>query len=137
MLFTILLFATFNREIFGLVPKIFNEWLCLGIKEHIDFTKPYSINVGELPLIVWKHDNKYYSTINICKHMGSKLDNAEITPSGCLKCQYHGFENKKDIIKLKIKIIKVIILLIEILKAFNPAKTKKPIAIGCINLNIP
>ena len=36
-------------------------------------------------------------------------------------------KNKNDIKKLKIKIINVIILLIEILKDFNPAKTKKPI----------
>ena len=79
-----------------LIPKLFKEWTCIAIIEHIDFTKPYSINIGELPLIVWKHNNEYYTTINICKHMGSKLDNAIITPSGCLQCQYHGFENKKE-----------------------------------------
>jgi hypothetical protein len=83
-----------NKNI--LTPKLFNEWLCIGIIEKIDFTKPYDINIGELPLIVWKYNNKYYSTINICKHMGSKLNNAEITSSGCLKCQYHGFEYTKD-----------------------------------------
>lgn len=65
----------------------------MGIKDNIDFTKPYPINIGELPLVVWKHNNKYYTTINICKHMGSRLDNAEIIKNtGCLKCQYHGLE---------------------------------------------
>jgi len=76
------------------IPSIFRKWHCLGAMEHIDFTKPYKINVGELPLVVWKHPtNGALSTaINICNHMGSRLDIGTITDKGCLKCPYHGKE---------------------------------------------
>lgn len=78
-------------------PSFFNHWICIGIKDKIDFSKPYKINIGELPLVLWKAtDNKIASAINICKHMGSKLDNGVITESGCLKCQYHGLENSYE-----------------------------------------
>lgn len=75
--------------------NIFNNWNCIGIMNNIDFSKPYKINIGELPLVVWKipNKNKFATTINICKHMGSKLDNGDITNDGCLKCKYHGLEN--------------------------------------------
>jgi phenylpropionate dioxygenase-like ring-hydroxylating dioxygenase large terminal subunit len=78
---------------------LFHNWHCLGIKEKIDFTQPFAANIGELPLVIWKNPmtEKYGSTINICKHMGSKLDNAEITSAGCLKCKYHGFQYKPTI----------------------------------------
>ena len=82
-----------------LKTNFFNHWLCIGIKDEIKFDKPYSINIGELPLVLWKDtaDNKIYSSINICKHMGSKLDNGIITDTGCLKCRYHGLEySSKD-----------------------------------------
>jgi len=74
--------------------NFFNHWICIGIKENIDFSKPYKINVGDLPLVVWKDKNseRLTSAINICSHMGSKLDNGVITDKGCLKCQYHGLE---------------------------------------------
>lgn len=77
---------------------LFHHWHCLGIKEKIDFSKPFPVNIGELPLVIWKNpiSQKYASTINICKHMGSKLDNAEITHVGCLKCKYHGLENNPE-----------------------------------------
>jgi nitrite reductase/ring-hydroxylating ferredoxin subunit len=74
--------------------NLFNYWHCIGIVEKIDLSKPYPINIGELPLVIWKNgkNNKLLSTVNICKHMGSKLSNAKITEDGCLKCQYHGLE---------------------------------------------
>ena len=74
--------------------KFFNNWHCIGIKENIDLSKPYKINIGELPLVIWKNKNtnQLLSTINICKHMGSKLDKGKITVDGCLKCPYHGLE---------------------------------------------
>lgn len=74
--------------------KFFQNWHCLGIVENIDFTKPYRTNVGDLPLVVWKNPitQKLSTVINICRHMGSKLDNGVITQDGCLKCQYHGLE---------------------------------------------
>ena len=73
--------------------SFFNNWICIGLKQNIDFTKPYPINIGKLPLVMWKDvvTNKLITTINICKHMGSKLDNGLIT-NGCLKCSYHGLE---------------------------------------------
>ena len=73
--------------------SFFNHWTCIGIKEKISFEKPYSINIGELPLVLWKdNENKIISSVNICKHMGSKLNNGIITEKGCLKCRYHGLE---------------------------------------------
>jgi phenylpropionate dioxygenase-like ring-hydroxylating dioxygenase large terminal subunit len=71
-----------------------HDWHCVGIKENINFEKPYAFNIGDLPMVLWKQkrNNTYLSTINVCKHMGSKLFNAKITDNGCLKCQYHGYE---------------------------------------------
>jgi len=93
-----------STYIFFVIPKtdayskFFNHWHCIGIYDEIDFSKPYSINIGELPLIIWKNKNKdILSSINICKHMGSKLDNGIINKNGCLQCPYHGLEiNHKD-----------------------------------------
>ena len=77
--------------------NFFNNWICIGIKNEIDFTKPHTINVGELPLVMWKDvkTNQMITTINICKHMGSKLSNGLLT-NGCLKCPYHGLEMTND-----------------------------------------
>lgn len=78
--------------------NFFKNWHCIGIKENINFNKPYTINIGDLPLVMWKDtkNDKLMTTINICKHMGSQLGNGVIT-NGCLKCQYHGLEySKKD-----------------------------------------
>jgi phenylpropionate dioxygenase-like ring-hydroxylating dioxygenase large terminal subunit len=74
--------------------SIFNHWTCVGLVKNMDFSRPQVVNIGELPLVIWKNptDNSLTSCINICKHMGSKLDNAILTYSGCLKCQYHGLE---------------------------------------------
>ena len=44
---TILNVISFNK-------KYFNSWNCIGIIEKINFKKPYKINIGELPLVVWK-----------------------------------------------------------------------------------
>jgi phenylpropionate dioxygenase-like ring-hydroxylating dioxygenase large terminal subunit len=90
------------KTIFLIIPitesynSFFNYWHCIAIKENIDLTKPFSINIGELPLIIWqKSNNEYGSAINSCLHMGSKLDNAKIVKDGCLQCQYHGFKYEK------------------------------------------
>lgn len=71
--------------------NFFNHWHCVGIKKYIDSSKPYKINIGDLPLVLWKSKNDWISTVNVCKHMGSQLDNGKIK-DGCLKCQYHGLE---------------------------------------------
>ena len=79
--------------------SFFNHWHCVGLKEKISFSSPYKTNIGDLPLVIWKNPKtkNLVSTINICKHMGSKLDNGVITNDGCLKCQYHGLElTEKD-----------------------------------------
>jgi nitrite reductase/ring-hydroxylating ferredoxin subunit len=74
----------------------FNDWHCIGIKDKIDFTKPYRAAVGDLPLVVWQNANGLLATLNICKHMGSRLDVGTITDQGCLKCPYHGLEFSKE-----------------------------------------
>ena len=80
------------------MKSFFNHWNCIAIRENIDITKPTRINIGELPLVLWKSKskNEWITTLNICKHMGSKLDNGLITDNGCLKCRYHGLEISKD-----------------------------------------
>jgi nitrite reductase/ring-hydroxylating ferredoxin subunit len=88
-----------NTTVLGFkLESFFSHWHCIGIKENIDLSRPYKINIGELPLVVWqnKETGKLTSAINICKHMGSKLDNGVITNNGCLKCQYHGLENSHE-----------------------------------------
>ena len=84
---------TFITNVFAYSP-IFHEWQCVGIKERIDFSKPYTFNVGELPLVLWKDavSKRIITTLNICKHMGSALDKGKLTDTGCLKCPYHGLE---------------------------------------------
>lgn len=79
---------------FSYSTDFFRNWNCLGIRENIDFSVPYKANIGDLPLVIWKNPKteKILSSINVCKHMGSKLDNGIITEAGCLKCQYHGLE---------------------------------------------
>ena len=63
----------------------------------MDANKPYAINIGDLPLVVWKdRRNRYTSALNVCKHMGSSLDKGRITPAGCLQCPYHGLETSKE-----------------------------------------
>lgn len=91
-----LILILFNKS-YSLINPFLNEWHCVGIINNIDFSKPYSFNVGELPLILWKkNDDTLSSVLNICKHMGSTLNNAKITNKGCLKCQYHGFEYEEN-----------------------------------------
>lgn len=59
----------------------------------MDFSRPFTINIGELPLVVWKDKrNELHTAINICKHMGTRFDQGKITDTGCLKCPYHGLE---------------------------------------------
>ena len=72
--------------------SFFNHWHCIAIKERLDISKPLRYNIGELPLVLWKNKNGWISTLNICRHMGSQLDNGIITDNGCLKCRYHGLE---------------------------------------------
>ena len=75
----------------------YRHWTCIGIKDKIDASKPYSIHIGELPLVVWKDADHWISTIDICKHMGSNLNSGTLNAgTGCLKCPYHGLEYKYE-----------------------------------------
>jgi len=70
---------------------LYRYWNCIGFKHKIDCSKPYKFNVGDIPLVAWKSANDtYLSTLNICKHFGSTLDEGTID-KGCLKCPYHGY----------------------------------------------
>lgn len=91
---TCIILLFFLSKTFSLISNMFRHWTCLGIQNTMDFSRPFSINVGDLPLVLWKNHNtgKIQSTVNICKHMGSRLDNGIITDTGCLKCKYHGLE---------------------------------------------
>jgi phenylpropionate dioxygenase-like ring-hydroxylating dioxygenase large terminal subunit len=73
----------------------FNHWHCIGITKNIDLHRPYKFNVGELPLVLWKdHNENLVSTINICRHLGSTLDDGKIV-NGSLLCPYHGLRHDK------------------------------------------
>lgn len=90
-----LLAISFICQVYSFQPFLSN-WQCIGIQNQIDFSRPYIANIGELPLAVWQTRKyphpEYASTVNICKHMGSRLNSAKITDRGCLKCPYHGLE---------------------------------------------
>lgn len=89
--------TTVGRSSLPTPLHFFSQWHCVGIKNQIHFSKPYAVQVGDLPLVLWKDpQNHIHSTINICKHMGSSLDKGKITPLGCLKCPYHGLEMTKE-----------------------------------------
>jgi phenylpropionate dioxygenase-like ring-hydroxylating dioxygenase large terminal subunit len=85
------IFLLFTGRTLG--NSFFRHWHCIGIKSQMDITKPQPIQIGELPLVLWKNTliDEFQATINICKHMGSKLDSGKIV-NGCLKCPYHGLE---------------------------------------------
>lgn len=90
----VIIFLLGVTQVYSYSLSFFNHWHCIGIKDTIDFKKPYVSNIGDLPLVTWMNPvtNKLTTMINICKHMGSKLNNAKVIDTGCLKCQYHGLE---------------------------------------------
>jgi len=90
VLFFYSLFHLYYASSYAYNP-FYNHWTCIGLKENIDITKPYSINVGDLPLVLWKDKDQWISTVNMCKHMGSSLDSGTLQ-NGCIKCPYHGLE---------------------------------------------
>ena len=71
-----------------ILPQIVREWHPIAIQKNIDKSKPYVYNIGKLPMILWYDNDKPLSTINICKHLGARLDNAIIN-DGCLHCSNH------------------------------------------------
>ena len=72
-----------------ILPQFVREWHPIAIESNIDKTKPYIYNIGKLPMVLWYDNNdKPISTVNICKHLGAKLDNSIIN-NGCLHCINH------------------------------------------------
>jgi nitrite reductase/ring-hydroxylating ferredoxin subunit len=87
MIRIILLF--FISTIHGFIlPQFVREWHPIGIDNQIDKNKPYVFNIGKLPMVLWYDNNTPIATLNICKHLGAKLDNAIIN-NGCLHCTNH------------------------------------------------
>lgn len=81
---------------FSSIP-IYRQWNPIAIDNNINFldNKPLKFNIGEIPLVAWKSNNSIISTLNICKHMGSKLDKGNIC-NGNLICPYHGIKHTID-----------------------------------------
>jgi len=73
----------------------FGHWSCVGLAKNVVEGRPYAFQVGELPMVLWKKPDGYVATLNICNHMGSKLDGGCVTASGSLRCPYHGMEVKE------------------------------------------
>ena len=72
-----------------ILPQFVREWHPIGIESQIDKNKPYNFNIGKLPMVLWyDYNNTPTSTINICKHLGARLDNGIIN-NGCLLCANH------------------------------------------------
>ena len=94
MLFIITITLLQIYQVYSYKLDFFKHWNCIGIVDKIDKSVPYKVNIGELPLVVWKDPfrNKWISTLNICRHMGSKLDSGKLLQNGCLQCPYHGLE---------------------------------------------
>lgn len=109
----------------------FNNWHCVDFVKNIDVRKPYSFNVGEMPLVTWFSKNTNNSsklsydpitTINICSHMGSKLDKGHISSkTNCLVCPYHGLEHNQ-----KHSFGKTIIYEDKLWWAYEPINKKPP-----------
>jgi hypothetical protein len=71
------------------LPQIFREWHPIAIHDKIDKTKPYIINYGKLPLILWYNNTTTPQTrVGYCKHLGAKLDKGFIN-NNCLVCPNH------------------------------------------------
>jgi hypothetical protein len=87
MITVILLFFLSTVQGF-ILPQFVREWHPIGIENQIDRSKPFVFNIGKLPMVLWYDKNDPISTLNICKHLGAKLDNAIIN-NGCLHCSNH------------------------------------------------
>ena len=98
-----------------MMPQQFREWNCVGIMGEIETKRPYTFQVGELPMVAWfqhsghdTHPEIYAtSTVNVCPHMGSKMDKGDVVmvptaihhqdfergsktfPVAHLQCPYH------------------------------------------------
>ncbi len=87
MITVILLFFLSTVQGF-ILPQFVREWHPIGIENQIDRSKQFVFNIGKLPMVLWYDKNDPIATLNICKHLGAKLDNAIIN-NGCLHCSNH------------------------------------------------
>lgn len=71
-----------------IAPQTFREWHPIGISKSINKQKPHSFNIGNLPMLLWFYNSNPNSMINICKHLGNRLDNGYID-NNCLVCPFH------------------------------------------------
>lgn len=78
---------------FKLAP--FNHWHCIDLVKNIDKKKPNAYKVGNLTLVTWYNKNNPITTINICPHMGSTMNQGTVN-NGCLVCPYHGFKHDRS-----------------------------------------
>lgn len=61
-------------------------------KSNLDRRKIHKFKILEKDIAVWWNNNKWCATDSICKHRQGDLSKGVITPSGELKCGYHGWE---------------------------------------------
>ncbi len=72
-----------------ILPQTFKEFHPIGILKSINTKKPYTYNLGTLPMILWfDKNNNPNSMINTCKHLGNNLKDSTIK-NGCLVCPFH------------------------------------------------
>ena len=80
----------------SIIKPLYRHWNCIGFEKDIVKDKPLSFNVGDIPLVAWYNkNNTLISTLNACKHMGSKLDKGKIC-DGNLLCPYHGLKHSDN-----------------------------------------
>ena len=85
----VLVFNLFLNTTFGFfLPQIFREWRPIAIHDNFDKTKPYPINYGKLPLVLWYNDTTPQTVVGYCKHLGAKLEKGFIN-NKCLVCPNH------------------------------------------------
>jgi len=76
-----------------IAPQTFREWHPISISKVINYQKkPFTFNIGQLPMILWFSDNNNNNPnvmINSCKHLGNNLKNSKINNEGCLVCPFH------------------------------------------------
>jgi hypothetical protein len=92
MIIKFLIFTFFILNTYAFT-HFFNNWHCVGINPCLD--KPYKFKIGELPLVAWKKNDTILSTINICRHLGSKLNKGTIK-NGNLHCPYHNLKHDES-----------------------------------------
>mmetsp|Transcript_32018 Transcript_32018/g.50008 ORF Transcript_32018/g.50008 Transcript_32018/m.50008 type:complete len:425 (-) Transcript_32018:284-1558(-) len=73
-----------------------SNWHCLGFAQRFDWTKPTELNIGDIPLVVWKNGTDVLVAPNVCKHLGSTLHEGAIDEEGCLVCPYHGLKHGRE-----------------------------------------